>query len=108
MLYDRQRREVFLARLRSHHSHPRAANTLTPTGGGYMTRSVDSSESSRHIPFHILYHHPAASYLTSRVMLSSSISLPGSPPQNSFLGQHGTQFRDGLVCLIDKFSCYYL
>lgn len=103
LLRERQRRELQLARLRLRHNHPSNANTLTPTGGGYMARSIDSSGSSPHGPLHIPFP-PTGAHITSRVMLPSSISLPGSPPQNSFLGQHVMPLRDALVCLFHKNS----
>ncbi|EJD74728.1 WNK protein kinase [Loa loa] len=87
LLRERQRRELQLARLRLHHHQLGNGNTLLTTVGGCLARSIDSSGSSPHGPIHIPYHPITSSHITSRLALPSSISLPGSPPQNSFLGQ---------------------
>lgn len=100
LLRERQRRELQLARLRLRHNHPSNGSTLLATSiGSYLARSIDSSGSSPHGPVNIPYHPIASSHITSRLTLPSSISLPGSPPQNSFLGQHLAPLRDTLVCV---------
>lgn len=98
VLRDRQRRELAAARM-----HVRMHSNLLPSGGnvssGYLTRSVDNTSSDyMHRPPHLPYHHSMTVNIPSRMMLSSSVSLPGSPPHSSFLSQHATlPLRDTLV-----------
>ncbi|CAG9533409.1 unnamed protein product [Cercopithifilaria johnstoni] len=96
LLRERQRRELQVARLRLRHNQLSNGNTLLAAVGGGLTHSVDSSGSSLHGPIHIPYHPITSPYISSRLTLPSSISLPGSPPQNSFLGQHLAPLRDTL------------
>ncbi|VIO87624.1 Protein kinase domain containing protein [Brugia malayi] len=96
LLRERQNRELQQARSRFRHNLSNG-NALSTTTGGYLTRSVDSTGSILHGPVHIPYHHPlTSSRVTSQLALPSSISLPGSPPQHSFLGQHLAPLRDTL------------
>ncbi|EJW87296.1 hypothetical protein WUBG_01792, partial [Wuchereria bancrofti] len=96
LLRERQNRELQQARSRFRHNLSNG-NASSTTTGGYLTRSVDSTGSSLHAPVHIPYHHPlTSSRVTSQLALPSSISLPGSPPQHSFLGQHLAPLRDTL------------
>ncbi|VDO52225.1 unnamed protein product, partial [Onchocerca flexuosa] len=96
LLRERQRRELQLARLRLRHNQPGNGNTLVTTGGGCLTRSIDSCGSGPQDPIHIPYHSLASSRINPHLKLPLSISLPGSPPQNSFLGQHLESLRDTL------------
>lgn len=102
MLRERQRRELQVARLRLRHNQPSNGNTLLATVGGGLAGSVDGFRSSLHGPVLIPYHSIVGSHITSRLVLPSSISLPGSPPQQSFLGQHLAPLRDiqVYVCFI--------
>lgn len=96
LLRERQRRELQIARLRLRHNQPSNGNILLAGNGAGFAGFVDNSGNiPRGPPVHIPYHHSTA---TSRLTLPSSISLPGSPPQNSFLGQHLAP-RDVLVCI---------
>ncbi|VDM91670.1 unnamed protein product [Litomosoides sigmodontis] len=94
MLRERQRRELQVARLRLRHNQLSNGNILLAAVGGGLAGSVDGFRSSLHSAIQIPYHSIVGSNITSRFVLPSSISLPGSPPQHSFLGQHLAPLRD--------------